>query len=210
MWTNCRLLLFTRYPEPGTTKTRLIPELGANRAAKLQQQLTERIVYQANLLALRLGIEIIVHYTGGSQKQMISWLGSMNFVEQADGDLGQRMHSAFLHAFGSGTDNAVLIGSDIPDITADLLQHAFLLLLNRDVVIGPSQDGGYYLIGLAAHQALQLLPLLFGNMQWSTNKLYATTVNRLEQAGYNIATLTTLRDIDLPADLSFAKERGLL
>jgi rSAM/selenodomain-associated transferase 1 len=210
MWTNCRLLLFTRYPEAGRTKTRLIPELGADGAALLQKRLTERVVLQANLLAQRVGTEAVVYYTGGSVEKMTSWLGPMNFIEQADGDLGQRMRSAFEKTFDTGTETAVLIGSDIPDITADLLQQAFLSLLTKDVVIGPSQDGGYYLIGLVANQAPQLLPLLFEEMRWSTGELFSTTVRRLEKAGYDVAILPSLRDIDLPADLAFAKKSGLL
>lgn len=210
MWTNCQLLLFTRYPEARTTKTRLIPELGEDGAALLQKRLTERVAYQANLLAQRLGIETVVHYTGGSREQMSSWLGAMKYVEQADGDLGQRMRSAFEQTFTDGAEAAVLIGSDIPDITADLLQQAFTSLVTREVIIGPSRDGGYYLIGLVANQAPQLLPLLFEEMQWSTGGLFATTTNRLEKAGYDVEVLPTLRDIDLPTDLPFAAERGLL
>ena len=80
----------------------------------------------------------------------------------------------------------------------------------REVVIGPSQDGGYYLIGMVAEQASQLYPLLFEKMPWSSGELLATTLSRLEKAGYDVAILPTLRDIDLPADLSFALEKGLL
>jgi len=210
MWTNCQLLLFTRYPEAGKTKTRLIPELGEDGAALLQKRLTERVAYQANLLTQRLGIETAVHYTGGNREQMISWLGVLKYVEQADGDLGQRMRSAFEQTFTDGAEAAVLIGSDIPDITADLLQQAFASLRTKEVVIGPSKDGGYYLIGLVANQALRLLPLLFEKIQWSTEELFTTTINRLEKAGYDIAILPVLRDIDLPADLDFARERDLL
>lgn len=210
MGTNSRLLLFTRYPEPGKTKTRLIDELGAEGAALLQKKLTERVIFQANLLRQRLAIETIVHYTDGNPDKMKSWLAPMNCIVQADGDLGQRMRSAFMHAFTGGAENAVLIGSDIPDINADLLHQAFTVLSTKEVVIGPSADGGYYLVGLVASKASSLLPLLFSKMPWSTGKLFTTTLGRLDQAGYDPAILPTLRDIDLPADLSLAMERGLL
>lgn len=210
MWTNCRLLLFTRYPESGKTKTRLIPELGEDGAALLQKRLTERVAYQANLLSRRLGSKTIVYYSGGSKKKITSWLKSIDCVEQVDGDLGQKMSSAFEQTFANGAKAAVLVGSDIPDITADLLQQAFTSLLNTEVVIGPSQDGGYYLIGLVADMASQLLPLLFEDQKWSTEKLFATTINRLKQTGHTVTTLPMLRDIDLPADLPFAAKRGLL
>jgi rSAM/selenodomain-associated transferase 1 len=212
MWTNCRLLLFTRYPEAGKTKTRLIPELGEVGAALLQKRLTERVAYQADLLLQRSGIKTVVHYAGGSREKMAYWLGlgPTVCVKQAEGDLGQRMRAAFEQTFAGGAKAVVLIGSDIPDITTDLLQQAFTSLLSKEVVIGPSQDGGYYLIGLTGDKASQLLPLLFEEMQWSTGGLFATTTNRLEKSGYDVEVLPTLRDIDLPADLPFAAERGLL
>ena len=210
MWTNCRLLLFTRYPEVGTTKTRLISALGAEGAALLQERLTKRVVGQAGLLEQQTGIETIVHYTGGSKEKMASWLGPLNYVEQTDGDLGQRMRSAFDHTFAEGADTAVLIGSDIPDITTDLLRQAFISLLTNETVIGPSQDGGYYLIGMTAKYSTALFPLLFENIRWSTKELFADTMKRLERAGHRVEILPVLRDIDLCTDLSFAKKRGLL
>lgn len=211
MYTNSRLLLFTRYPEAGKTKTRLIPKLGAGGAALLQKRLTERVFMQAQLLAKRCGIETIVHYSGGNSEKMTSWLGPMDYVAQTTGDLGQRMHAAFTHSFTEGAQTAVLIGSDIPDISAGLLHQAFLCLLGRkEVVIGPSADGGYYLLGQRARQAAQLLPLLFDQMSWSSADLYSVTMDRLRQAGFDVATLPVLQDVDLPADLSLAKARGLL
>ena len=216
MWTNCRLLLFTRYPEAGKTKTRLIPELGVGGAALLQKRLTERVAYQAEQLLQRSGIKTVVHYGGGNREKMARWLGlglglgPTVCVKQAEGDLGQRMRSAFEQTFASGVEVAVLIGSDIPDITTDLLEQAFTSLLRKEMVIGPSQDGGYYLVGMACDKASQLLPLLFEDMQWSTGGLFATTTNRLKKSGYDVAFLPTLRDIDLPEDLPFAVERGLL
>ncbi len=210
MSTNCQLLLFTRYPETGKTKTRLIVELGANGAAQLQKRLTERVAHQTKLLAERTGITTVVHYTGGSREKMTSWLGPLECVEQDDGDLGQRMRAAFKHAIEIGAEKVVLIGSDIPDITSDLLQQAFTSLLTKEVVIGPTQDGGYYLIGMTAKQATQLYPLLFEEMPWSTGGLFATTADHLEKAGYDVAILPMLQDIDLPTDLPLAKDRGLL
>jgi len=211
MYTNSRLLLFTRYPIAGKTKTRLIPQLGADGAALLQKRLTERVARQAQLLAERCGTETIVHYSSGSSEKMTSWLGPVRCVAQTTGDLGQRMRAALAHSFTEGAETAVLIGSDIPDISADLLHQAFHSLQGaKEVVIGPSADGGYYLVGLVAQQAAQLLPVLFDQMVWSSADLFGVTMDRLRQAGYAVATLPVLHDIDLPADLSLAKDRGLL
>jgi hypothetical protein len=218
MLTNCKVLLFTRYPEKGKTKTRLIGELGADGAAQLHKKLTERVFMQADLLRQRSGIKTIVYFSGGSSKKMTSWLGPIPCVEQTNGDLGQKMRAAFEHCFAGGAETAILIGSDIPDISTELLQQAFTALLTKKVVIGPSRDGGYYLIGMTAKAAEDcppegapsLLPLLFDKMKWSTGELFEDTMYRLESTGYETALLPVLRDIDLPTDLSFAKEKGLL
>lgn len=205
-----RLLLFTRYPEVGLTKTRLIPTLGAEGAAQLQRVLTERIMAQAKNLAKEHGIPTTVHYCGGTGDAMASWLGPLTYVPQAEGDLGLRMQTAFADAFGQGAETAVLIGSDIPDISASLLAKAFAALQTAKTVIGPSRDGGYYLIGLRGDGVGELYPLLFQEMVWSTPSVFSQTLARLEKAAVSVAVLPALRDIDLPEDLLFAGKRGLL
>lgn len=199
--TASQLLLFTRYPEAGTTKTRLIPALGPDGAARLHKRLTERTVGQAGLLAARNNIPTVVHYSGGSLAQMTAWLGPLTCVAQATGDLGQRMQAAFQHAFGSGAARAVLIGSDIPELDADLLATAFTALPESRVVLGPSRDGGYYLLGLTAGVAEHLYLPLFADIPWSTGEVFAITRKRLETAAVVAAILPTLRDIDRPEDL---------
>lgn len=210
MWTNFRLLLFTRYPEAGTTKTRLIPELGAMAAKELQKRLTERVLKQAELLRQASGVRTVVHYTGGNSRKISSWLGPIESERQVEGDLGEKMSSAFVQTFSQGADAVILIGSDIPDITSSLLQQAFSALHTEKIVIGPSLDGGYYLIGLVAKEASRLLPLLFEKVVWSDPDLLSSTLSRLELAGYRVAILPTLRDIDTPEDLPFAREKGLI
>lgn len=205
-----RLLLFTRYPEIGRTKTRLIPALGACGAARLQKLLTERITMQANILTEKHGVETVVHYSGGGREKMTSWLGPLTFVAQTAGDLGLRMQTAFTHAFGEGVETAVLIGSDIPTISADLLAGAFAALQTAKVAIGPSRDGGYYLIGMRADAAEELYPVLFERMVWSTPEVFTLTCERLKNAALEAAVMPTLYDIDTPEDLAFACAQGLL
>jgi len=196
------LLLFTRYPEAGRTKTRLIPLLGAEGAARLQRVLTEKILLQAKALEERLGIQPVIHYDGGSRKKMEAWLGPGTYIPQVQGDLGSRMQAAFIHAFAAGAGNAVLIGSDIPEISTSLLAEAFAALINSEVVIGPSRDGGYYLIGMRATAAEKLYPLIFAEMVWSTGEVFAITRSRLLQAACIPALLPVLNDIDTPEDLN--------
>ena len=143
-----RLLVFTRYPEPGKTKTRMIPALGATGAAQLQQQMTEHTLRQAKQLK---NISVAVYFAGGNQQLMIDWLGD-NFVfcEQAQGDLGTKMSAAFATAFAAGMERVTIIGIDCPELNSDLLTEAFNKLKNFDLVLGPADDGGYYLIGLSS------------------------------------------------------------
>ncbi len=205
-----RLLLFTKYPEVGRTKTRLIPALGAEAAAELQKVLTERILRQVKILAKKYAIPTTVYFSGGTIEAMVSWLGPRTYVAQASGDLGLRMQTAFAHTFAEGTETAVLIGSDIPDISAPLLASAFTILRRAKAVIGRSRDGGYYLIGLQSIAAAELYPLLFEKMVWSTQTVFAETLLRLKKAGVSPTILPTLRDIDVPKDLQFARQKGLL
>ncbi len=151
-----------------------------------------------------------MYYCGGSKKKMASWLGTLTYVPQVQGDLGMRMRAAFSHVFAAGAGNAVLIGSDIPGIDTHLLADAFAALQNSAVVIGPSHDGGYYLIGLGADVADRLYPLLFEQIAWSTPEVFALTCERLMTAAIVPAVLPTLRDIDTPEDLHFARSQGLM
>ena len=205
-----QLLIFTRYPKAGTTKTRLIGELGEHGAAQLQKKLTERLVREARDLKKRSKLPYVIHYCGGSREEMRVWLGEVMLVEQAEGDLGARMAEAFAHAFAGGATTAVLVGSDIPDISRDLLSQAFSALDSFELVLGPSCDGGYYLVGMRAAQAPDLFPLLFKEMVWSSSEIFKITTERLTAAGFEAALLPRLRDIDLPGDLPFARRRGLL
>ncbi|MGW8193023.1 MAG: TIGR04282 family arsenosugar biosynthesis glycosyltransferase [Desulforhopalus sp.] len=205
-----RLIVFTRYPKAGSTKTRLIPSLGAEGAAKLQQKLTEHVFREARRLEENLTAAFEVHYCGGTPKKMSAWLGPCTLVRQVEGDIGARMAAAFSHAFGAGTQKAILVGSDIPDISTRLLQQAFRSLSVSDVVLGPCHDGGYYLIGFTASEARTLLPLLFEKMPWSTKTLFIVTMKSLKAAGYTVATLPLLTDIDRPEDLCHARTKGFL
>ena len=195
------LLLFTRYPVAGRTKTRLIPRLGAEGAARLQRTLTEKVLRKAKALNTQHGMKICVVYGGGSRKKMAAWLGPGTYLPQTQGDLGRRMQTAFSRTFAAGANNVVLIGSDIPGITTSLLAEAFTALAGREVVIGPSRDGGYYLIGMRAAAAERLYPLLFTEMVWSTAEVFAITRARLLQAACVPALLPVLDDIDTPEDL---------
>ena len=191
-----RLIVFGRYPVPGRTKTRLIPALGPAGAADLQRQLTEKIVATAEAFALQRGVNVEVCFEGGSEQKMRRWLGpDLSLSRQAPGDLGTRMYAAFLAAFQRGCSRAVLIGTDIPELRADHLRQAFDALGENDLVIGPSRDGGYWLIGLNRPARL------FEGIKWGTKAVLDQTLALANGQGLSVKELDYLTDIDTEEEL---------
>lgn len=188
------LAIFTRYPCPGATKTRLIPSLGPDGAAYLHRQMTERVLAQAEEFCSHSGTALEIHFDGGSLTAMGQWLGPYTFVKQKDGSLGERMESAFHQIFAAGTSKAVIIGTDCPRLTSGILRQAFTALDDYPIVLGPALDGGYYLIGLNAP-----CPALFEGIDWGTAAVLAQTLTRAQPL--NVHQLPSLHDIDRPEDL---------
>jgi rSAM/selenodomain-associated transferase 2/rSAM/selenodomain-associated transferase 1 len=196
------LIVFTRYPEPGSTKTRLIPALGPQGAADLQRRMTELTVARAARLARTRPLKLEVCYAGGSADRMRSWLGpALRYKRQAPGGLDCRMQAAFSEAFAAGSDAAVIVGSDIPGITPQLIGQAFRALAEVPVAIGPAADGGYYLMGLRREAGSKALPRLFAGVEWGSRSVLAVTLRNTWQAGLAVALLDQLQDVDRPEDL---------
>jgi rSAM/selenodomain-associated transferase 1 len=194
---NC-LIIFTRYPEAGKTKTRLIPALGKEGAAMLQRQMTEQKLAEAKKLQTYIPVSLEIHFAGGNEQLMQNWLGSnLTYKQQNEGDIGCRMASAFQESFKTGTKQVVLIGTDCPELNAKLISQAFEELIEHDLVLGPALDGGYYLIGLN-----QFIPELFTDISWSTAEVLSQTLSIAEKLELAVAFLTTLTDIDHPEDLA--------
>lgn len=182
-----RLVLFTRYPEPGTAKTRLIPALGAQGAATVHKQLAERTVTTLR----QIGQPVEIHYSGGDADAFANWLGSdLTYTQQVDGDLTDRLLAAI------DPTPVIFFGSDTPDLSARHVQAAVDALQKNDVVVGPADDGGYYLIGMA-----KPFPLLLTDMRWSTEHVMPDTLERLQHHAIGYETLETLHDCDRPEDL---------
>ena len=192
-----RLIVFTRYPEPGKTKTRLIPALGTQGAADLQRQMTEYTLNQVRKLQTWRSISIEVRYAGGDRQLMQEWLGNdLVYQIQGEGDLGMRMARSHSTAFASSFDSAIIIGTDCPGLKAQLMAEAFDRLLAHDLVLGPAIDGGYYLIGLR-----RCIPELFALPSWGTAEVFQQTVEIAQNLNLSIAALTPLADVDRPEDL---------
>ena len=144
-------MIFTRYPEPGKAKTRLIPVLGPEGAAELQRRMILRTLATARLAARRLDLSVEVHASGGESADFNlwrPWLGSdLAFRAQASGDLGRRMAESFRAAFEHGHRSAILIGTDIPGIDETLIERAFARPCDPQTWrSAPAADGGYYLV----------------------------------------------------------------
>ncbi len=192
-----RLIIFTRYPEPGKAKTRLIPALGAEGAADLHRQMANHTLVQVQALQFQHPLCVEVRFAGGNRDLMQRWLGTdLMCTVQGEGDLGDRMARSFQSAFNAGVDRALTIGTDCPDLNAALLDQAFCQLQHHDLVLGPASDGGYYLIGLR-----RLIPQLFIGIEWSTAMVLERTLAIAAELNLSVALLPVLSDVDYPADL---------
>ncbi len=197
-----RLIVFTRFPEPGKTKTRLIPALGTAGAARLQRHMTEHIVAAISELSNRPGLTVEVRHEGGDTDLMRDWLGShLIYRPQGTGNLGRRLVRAFGAAFLDAAEAAIIVGSDIPGISAAIIQQAFKALEENDLALGPANDGGYYLIGMPRTLTLETCNRLFEGISWGTGEVLAQTLQIARDRGLRFTLLERLADVDRPADL---------
>ena len=199
---NDRLIVFTRYPEPGKTKTRLIPALGEQGAADLQRRMTEHLISRIDSLPTSLSLTLEIRYEGGNETLMRSWLGDhFTYHHQPSGELGQRMRIVFDEAFRNGAEKVIIIGTDIPGISVDIIRDALEQLSRHDLAIGPARDGGYYLIGIRKSSWPEANPALFEKIAWGTGEVLTQTLIVAGKLGFNHMLLETLDDVDRPDDL---------
>ncbi len=192
-----RLIVFARYPRPGSTKTRLIPALGPEGAARLQRRMTEHVVDWTRALCRARSVQAELRFAGGDRSLLRRWLGpGLPCLPQAGGDLGARQEGAFRDAFRAGPGRVLIIGTDCPALTPALCLRAFGALQARDLVLGPTFDGGYYLIGLRRAQ-----PRLMGGVAWGTETVLRTIQEKAERMGLSVALLEPLSDVDRAEDL---------
>ena len=196
--TTERLIIFARLPVPGFTKTRLIPAIGAEAAAKLQTQMTHHILDVARKFTADTGAEVEVRFTGGEAHEMSAVFGrDFTLISQGDGDLGHRMRQAAKDAFDQGIKRVVIIGTDCPQLTPALLQQGIQILKSHDAVIGPAFDGGYYLIGMSLFS-----PTLFQGISWGTENVLRQTLLNANAAALRVGLLKPLSDVDHPEDIA--------
>jgi uncharacterized protein len=191
------LIIFSRYPEAGRSKTRLIPALGASGAARLHEDMTRHTLRTAAELVRDYPVRVEVHFAGGDEGSMRRVFGGdFPYRRQVAGDLGHKMRTALKGALRTGSSRAMVIGTDCPDLTAARLRQAFEALETRELVLGPAQDGGYYLIGCR-----RVWPELFADIPWGTEHVLALTLAAARGAGLTPHVLEPLPDVDRPEDL---------
>lgn len=193
---NC-ILLFVKYPVAGQVKTRLAEHVGQNVATDLYKSFVADILTTLHTLSVNFKI---VFCPPDAENQFQQWLGEKySYAPQIGLDLGQRMKNAFLQAFNEGFNKVVIIGSDSPDLPAEYLELAFKAFKTNDVVLGPSSDGGYYLIGFVKDK---FSPEVFERICWSTENVFEQTINTLKHSKHKLYVLPLWHDIDTSADLN--------
>ncbi len=200
------LILFVKYPTPGRVKTRLGRTIGMELSARLYRMFAETSFAIADELSKNSTRVYVWFAPGGEASAIQSWVGREHFVyaEQRGDSLGDRMRYAFQETFRQGATNAVILGTDIPELEGSLVAQAFETLQQYHAVLGPSTDGGYYLLGMAApgHD-------LFDGVPWSTPEVFPATLRLLEKHHATVAFLPTLSDIDTVEDyIRFRTRRG--
>ena len=188
------LIVVGKAPEPGLTKTRLMPSLSAEETAELYRA----FLLDAVDLGLQLGWErvCVVHPRGAGRTLRDILPGRTTLLEQPTDGLGEALAFAFEYHFAAGFQRVVLIGSDNPTLRRGPVEQACAALKTHDLSVGPTVDGGYYLIALRHPH-----PGIFEGVDWSTPRVYAQTLDRARQLGLRVHAVPEWYDIDAPADL---------
>ncbi|MCE2502527.1 MAG: TIGR04282 family arsenosugar biosynthesis glycosyltransferase [Chlorobi bacterium] len=193
------LLVFAKYPRPGKVKTRLTPPLSFEEGADLysaflcdslevyrrQKDCFESVLYLSDIHDADFAIDLLEH------EDVITGSSTLDLRSQQGDVLGERLVNAFRSAFEGGSKRVCVIGTDHPSLPIGYVGKAFETLEKNDVVIGPAEDGGYYLIGMST-----LHPELFVDMPWSQKNLYEELVQVIDEAGLSLHVLPSWYDVD--------------
>ena len=194
------LIVFTKNAQLGKVKTRLAATIGDDEAFHTHQLLVEKTAIQMSSILCN---KVVYYSDHIKDDDLFSTNGYHQHVQFGE-DLGQRMHNAFSAEFKKGYTSIVMIGTDCPDLEEGTVSEAFELLKSNELVLGPANDGGYYLIGLSSPQEE-----LFSGIEWSTSSVFEKTIEIAKVAQMSVGILSTKRDIDTFDDLKssdFGKE----
>lgn len=195
---NTKILLFSKAPIAGKCKSRLVPLLGENGAARLQEKLIHKILF--DLYDYKLCPFEIWESEPTNYFTELNLGFKVNVKTQQGDNLGERMSHAMSDSL-TGCENVMIIGSDCIEFTKEYITSAIQYLLNDDVVIGPAHDGGYLLIGMS-----QPSPEIFNEIKWGDSNVYKNTLRNVAGLGLSCGKLKALHDIDCPDDIVKVKK----
>lgn len=189
------LIIFTKEPKPGFTKTRLMPYLSGEECARLHKKFLRKI---RDSLTHTKSYDCFVCYAKAEGYDELKNIFKEDvFYFPQDGDnLGKKMENAFLFLFEKGYDKIILIGSDTPQIKKADIDESFLSLDTTEIVLGPTEDGGYYLVGMNSFS-----PEIFGIEAYSHEGVFSDTVDIIKKLGFSYGLIKKYYDIDTPEDL---------
>lgn len=185
------IIVFQKKPELGKVKTRLAKTIGEVKALEAYQWLLKHTHEQVVLVCC----DVFIYF---DREIDLAFIRNQRYAGalQRSGDLGQKMMSALEEVLAQGYQKAMVIGSDCPGIDSEILEQAIEQLSSHDLVIGPAQDGGYYLIGMG-----KVYNTLFENMPWSTSEVFSKTLAEANRLGLKTSLLPELSDVDVYEDL---------
>ena len=196
------VIVFAKNPIPNQVKTRLLPTLSPEQAAALY---TAFLTDWCETLAELPDVDIVIAYTPPEAQPDLQALIGENaiYIPQIGTDLGERLTSATQWAAEHGYTKILVVGSDSPTLPISYISQALGLLDSRNIVIGPSTDGGYYLIGFSVETLATTVPHVFEEIAWSTVEVFQQTVARIQSAKATLGLLPPWYDIDTAEDLAF-------
>ena len=196
------VIVFAKNPIPNEVKTRLIPRLSPEQAATLYAAF---LTDWCETLSELPDVDLVIAYTpADAQPDLQALIGDdAIYIPQVGINLGERLTSATQWAAVHGYTKILLVGSDSPTLPISYISQALTLLDSRNIVIGPSTDGGYYLIGFSVETLTTTIPYVFEDIAWSTAEVFQQTIGRIHAAEATLGLLPPWYDIDRAEDLVF-------
>lgn len=187
--------LFVKFPEPGKVKTRIAKDAGCLYAAAAYRGIADRVL--RNTVAAADEYERTIFYTPANRgREFTTWIPGERMLPQQGRDIGERMSHAIMELFHEGASKAIIAGVDVPELGTEVIREAFRRLDTADIVLGPAEDGGYYLIGMKS-----LHEEVFRNISWSTAEVFRQTVSVADAMKLRYEAVVTLSDVDTIEDL---------
>lgn len=193
---NNALCIFAKYPELGKVKTRLAKDVGETKALQIYAKVLNNLIKEHK----NNDYDLHIAFTPTSKEKEFKQLYSnLKFFSQNGENLGVKIHNAFRHLLKK-YKKVIIIGSDTPDLSKELINKAFNELNEKEIVLGPCFDGGYYLIGMKKNHDV------FSNIKWSTDSVLNDTINIIERKRLSLVLLSKKHDIDTKDELKYYDE----